>query len=417
MRKTLKPKDYFIRSFKLLPISAALVYAILAYTNDFSFNVRRLPIGDLSRSLVLTAAATQMFTNYTEVDWEKVSEMSQEAISISPLNSKALTLYGLSLEGRGDSAGGRQIISAAARMNTRDNIAHYWMALDRIAIQDWPAAIDQIDILLRVQPQLWPRFYEILLIIASTPSSLDALSEKLSEMPPWRAQFITYLTWQSERGLRVGTSIAARLRSRGSTFTKSEFGLLLTALIDANRPVEGYFLWLSSLSDLQMEQLEYLSNGRFEAGISGLPFDWQISDSSGFIADITNIGEEHALWIQLYRGRPDKWIVRKLLVLPAGTFEMKGDFRANRVKTYPGFAWTISCVGIDSRVIGETSPIEGTVPWSTFSFDFSVPQQNCSAQWLTLTVGEPDSDFEKANGGEAWFNNLSISQRDTPYIQ
>ena len=104
-------------------------------------------------------------------------------------------------EGDGDVAA---LYAIAARRAPRDVATRAWLAQHHLTRGDFPAALDQVDRLLRLSPRRAASVHPALVQLAQDPGFADALAYALRRDPPWRAGLLAAL-----RHPRTGNPIAA----------------------------------------------------------------------------------------------------------------------------------------------------------------------------------------------------------------
>jgi hypothetical protein len=100
--------------------------------------------------------------------------------------------------------------------------------------------------------------------------------------------------------------------------------------------------------------------------------------------------------------------VTELVVLSPGTYHLKGSYKSD-VASVRGLQWRIVCAGT-ANVIGESRPVTGSDPtWRKFDVAFTVPADNCPAQYVTLAL-DARSTSETFVSGSIWYDDLSITR-------
>jgi hypothetical protein len=177
----------------------------------------------------------------------------------------------------------------------------------------------------------------------------------------------------------------------------------------------AYYTWLQFLPEEQLSQAGHLFNGSFELEPSGAPFDWRFSQDTGATTKIASRPDDvakHALFMQFGPGRAEFHGVRQLLMLPPGSYILKGQYQLDLISPR-GLQWRISCVKA-TEPLAESVLYNGTAAeWTEFGVNFSVPEKNCPAQNLELVSGARSAS-EQFITGTAWFDDLVISSADPP---
>jgi hypothetical protein len=151
-------------------------------------------------------------------------------------------------------------------------------------------------------------------------------------------------------------------------------------------------------------------NGSFDEVLTNVPFDWSIAAVKGAKTEIAQEGGNRALRVTFANARVGYRHVRKLLVLPPGTYQLTGAQWAHELQNERGLAWRVRCAG-EKETIGESAALMRTVQRERFSLRFTVPV-NCAAQWLSLEL-LARTESEELVSGEAWYDDLAI-ERTSP---
>src|SRR5262249_31434709 len=121
---------------------------------------------------------------------------------------------------------------------------------------------------------------------------------------------------------------------------------------------------------------------------------------------------KHALLVDFAYGRANYvHDVRQLVMLTPGTYEFKGQYKGQLVGPR-GLKWRIVC---ESGPTLEESPmIIGMMPsWRTIAFTFTVPAQDCRAQYVKLDL-DARTASEQLVTGSMMFDGLLIPRVANP---
>jgi hypothetical protein len=331
----------------------------------------------------------------------------QSALRKDPLNARAFRILGQVAQGKEQ----RRFIEAAARRSLHERVAVYWMMRQSYENQDYAAALDYADILLRLRPGLLPYAMPILGKIAEDDRASANLQKLLAANPPWRPAFFHNLPGNILDAL-TPLKILLSLKDTSNPPSNADLGAYLGLLISKGFYDLAYYTWLQFLPAEQLAKVGLLFNGDFEVSPSGLPFDWAFVAGSGVAIEVAERPDEdgdHVLKLRFGPGRVSSLGVSQLVTLPPGTYRFKGRHNAD-VFSERGLLWRIGCKGTRTK-LGESSPVarEAVGGWQPFSFSFKVPDEGCPAQLVEL-VFDARSASEQFISGSIEYDNLQIER-------
>jgi hypothetical protein len=214
---------------------------------------------------------------------------------------------------------------------------------------------------------------------------------------------------------RTPLDILLALKNTPNPGTSEEIRIYLQFLIGRGFYDLAYYAWLQFLPTEQLNQVGLIVNGNFETPFSGMPFDWQFTKKPGVTIDVTarpaEEGGGHALLIEFGTGRVDFGGVSQLIILPPGSYEFRGKQKADIVSKM-GLRWHITCAGTPNQ-IGESQSVNGKdLEWKDFAFSLTVPETDCSVQYVRL-ASEARSASEQFISGSVWFDDFEIVRGPT----
>jgi hypothetical protein len=318
-----------------------------------------------------------------------------------------LLLAGLAQAAR-DLARADALVVAASRLRPADprvqlDVGNYW--LDRgepaLAIQHWSTAA-QADA--TFEAQVFSRLRGLL----GSPEGRAAMAELAADPPQWWHRFFAD-TARSTHDVALLRSLYALRRAATETpLTTSERRIYLERMRNEGRFEDAYLAWVNSLSDDQLGALGYLYNGGFDEELTGIGFDWQLSDEGGVRAARTavDVGGRVALVLR-FRGlrTPYAGLWQPLFLTP-GEYQFGGSVRGDGFYTAAGLRWVARCVAPEPMRLGESERLFGTEQWTSLRFSFQVPTDCVYQEVRLVSAGDPNLD--QTTDGELWFDDLFI---------
>ena len=378
---------------------------------------KTLPPGKTDRSQTPNAAPQLARQPVTEAERNEARAQAELALAGDPLNARALRILGQIADGTGDDTKAAQFMQAAADRSWSASGAIYWLILKSFEKGDYATALRYTDAFLRKRPQFMAQAMPVLVRIAENQdeNAVGALKALLAGNPPWRSSFFSNLHG-TMTDARTPLQLLLGAKETTSPPTIADLGGYLNFLVGRKFYELAYYTWLQFLPPEQLSRAGFLINGSFEVAPSGLPFDWVIfGGSSGVTTDITlrpELDGEHALYLEFGPGRADFRGVSQLLMLAPGTYELKGHYKGEIIGRR-GLQWSITCAGPARNPIGESRMFLGTArTWTDFLIPFTVPDADCRAQKLRLSL-TARSASERLVSGSIWYDKMEISRVET----
>ncbi len=273
------------------------------------------------------------------------------------------------------------------------------------------AAVYQLDMLLRLQPDLQPQLMPVIGQLAAIPAAHDPLILALGKNPPWRVHTIKSLFAQEKAGERYPLFVSRLTQSKGG-MPDSEQQAWLGALNQNKQWSLAYLSWAVNLPPEQQQELGNIFNGGFENEPLGSEFDWQFLTVPGASMDRSfreGVSGKKALRVQFGDRRVLFNHVKQTLVLPAGAYRFSGQGLTENLVTERGLVWNIECLGGGPN-LAISDPWQGNrQQWRRFSVEFEVPISNCEAQSLALQL-PARVPAEQQVSGTIWFDDLRVQK-------
>jgi hypothetical protein len=338
-------------------------------------------------------------------DLERAETLAARSVAAGFFEGRAMRVLGAVAERSGDQSRARALMLAAATAQPRDTSTQYWLALDAIARQDPTDAMARLDRVLRFEPAVMNELFPILGTFASNPVGARALVPFLSKAPGWRDPFFTQLIRQSS-DLTTVVRLGKLLTAAGSPLTETESHMLIDSLT-ARRD----WALLREITSSDPDD-GLIRDGGFTGDSAGLLRAWRIDKVKG--ADI-RLGPEtgndqSSLRLYFYDRRVAFRHVSQLLLLEPGRYELSGRARLNRLKGPQGLVWTVRCEAPAGPSVGSTDNFLGTHAWQPWRAEFTVPADDCGAQWLVLEIPARIA-AERQLDGDAAFDDLQIQPK------
>lgn len=345
------------------------------------------------------------------IDLPKVREWATAALMDEPLNAPALQILGQVADAGNDPADASIFMHAAAHLSLHETVAVYWLMARSADAKDYKSTIYYANAFMRVLPQLGQYVDPILARVAEDKAAAAMLERVLVDDPPWRDDFLQQLPL-NVHDERAPLDLLLALRTSPQPPSSEDVNRYLSFLVVHKLYALAYYTWLQFLPPEQLRNAGFLYNGNFAVAPSGSPFDWVISQGSGVAIDIEPLPDGsggHALVVNFEYGRVDFHSVTQLIMLAPGRYQFAGQYKGDLVGPR-GLRWRVSCAENPANPIAQTDMIAGrSSDWSGSELDFTIPNQNCRAQYLSLEL-DARMPSEQFVTGSMWFDDLRISR-------
>jgi hypothetical protein len=343
-------------------------------------------------------------------DPDAAERLAERTLYVNPLEERAWRALGLAAALRGDEERAATMMELAGARSRRDAPVQIWLFNRNLARENYEAALANADALLRSRPDLSSELAPFLVWFANEPETRRFLIGHLVTDPPWRSWFLGELSDRMGEPAIVFDVYSALLQE-GHPATDAELLPFLRRLLAKEQFELAHLVWLRFLDDEERSDLRYAYNGDFEAPITGLPFDWSISQIRGATAGVVDLSPErdHVLRVEFANSRIPFDHVAKLMPLPQGRYRLTGEEKATDLQNERGMVWRVSCAEGEKAILAETELLAGTTPWRDFAVEFAVPPSGCRAQWLRLVLAARTA-LEQQVGGEVFYDNVRIER-------
>ena len=337
-------------------------------------------------------------------------DVARAAIQAAPLDGRGYRqLAEQAVRERREADAAKFYVLAAAR-GPRDLPTQVWLTNRALSRGEYAAALAHMDLMLRIQPEMAPKLFPVLRVLAVSSPSQPALMAMLLARPPWRTEALADLSLRARDTASLFRLIDRLVHAPGG-LDERELSVWLDRLIQERQWGPAYLAWVNSLDPSARQHIGNVYNGGFEQEPSQLGFDWHFDRVPGARIDRTQVtGSEGqlALRVAFEDRRTPFHHVRELLALDPGHYRLQGRVRLDDLRSERGLVWTVSCAE-NSKALVDTDPMRGRRPWQDFTTEFDVPEQGCGGQWLTLRIPARIA-AEQLIGGVAWFDDMRVER-------
>jgi hypothetical protein len=323
-------------------------------------------------------------------DPEHAMAAARLAIAANPMDADAVALLGAGAMAAGDEAAARGAFTVAAELGWRNPATQlYWLGVG-LELQDYQAAADRLDALLRVGERS-PATEAALVYLEASSQGRAALAERLISAPPWRDGFAASTVAVSGVQLAHRIAVIRQASAAGRPIDCRAIAhptRVLFARGDADASAE---LWFGTCG-------REASDEGFAAVRYGIPFEWQARASGDMDvsfgpppAPLQGVGLRVAVQGDLPRA-----IASRAVRLKPGIYSVDAGVVDDRGRPSEAVRMALTCLG--SKPAGNA-----TGPYA-LPAHVEVPAASCTTQQLDLVV-----DPQRLGGtGAAWIGDFTI---------
>jgi hypothetical protein len=336
-------------------------------------------------------------------DTEAAMATARHLLAVEPGQGDAFAVLALAAAKRGD-ANADALAKIALQRAPRNRDLRTQEAARALRAGDLPAAMAQIDALLRLTPSRGKTLYPALAQQSADPAFAEALAATLSADPPWRRAFLNVLGSQGT-GVAVDRIYSA-LRRRGE-LPEAETTRWLDRMLADGRWGEAYAHWVGTLGPVQ--SIPLVRNGNFESELSGMGFGWRNTRAAGVFTDVAEgAGRNDSRGAHMhFIARPAaRGNLRQALLLAPGRYRLSLQARAEFLRSDQGLYWSIRCD--KGRTVAKLGPLEGSSEWREMTAEFEIPAEKCPGQWLELVNPAVRGSAQQVSG-DLWIDDVAIT--------
>ena len=400
-------------------------YGLLALSVWLAWEVLKAPVAARAPPSIgvrIAATSPEVLRRAAEAEFTagrpgNAEALAEESLVRAPFNARALRVRGLAAAEAGETEQADQLLTLAGNWSLRDDPAHAWLVEYRLRQGDYASSFAHADTLARRRTDIRPQIFSLFTTAAaSDPEALRAVANLLAAAPPWRGAYWSYLKG-ADQGDELLLSLAIALESSASPFTQRELSWLYQRWLGERR--------LAAIGALR-EQVrrpapaDLVLNGSFSGSSAEeiSPFGWKLGRSAGLTVEVVEDDRDSrnlALRAE-YDGFGSAAIAEQVLTLSPGPYVFSADYRIESDAARASLWWSLVCIDDRKQLAEARATGERATPgasWAAVRVDFTVPEQGCLVQRLSLTPRPADRRAPIA----AWFDDVDISGASNPKSQ
>ncbi len=308
---------------------------------------------------------------------EKANQLFKKALQIGPTELHALL----------------RRLQVALKNNDANEIA---LRTD-VILRRWPLHIDSV--------------FPVIATMIQNRNALPVITELISKNPPWRYQVIERLI-NSTSGLAFVQKTLLAQQAKKQPVNKRELDLTIKSLLKLGNFSQAHSMFILTLDEESREYLGYVFNSTFRQ-LNKVPvFGWNISSRPG--AEVAIIQNEDSLGgkglrVRFFDKPARLGNVHQIISLPTGAYKLTTQAGSSGLEIPKGLFWQVACTrGTQRGLLAKLNIESGTYKEKSISITFSVPDNGCPLQQLTLKTGINSDSWIDRYQGNVTFKHVTI---------
>ncbi|MDZ7283011.1 hypothetical protein N4G62_13340 [Sphingomonas sanguinis] len=314
------------------------------------------------------------------------ADMALEAVQGDPLNVRALSTLGLSLEQLGETVKATKLMRLAAALGWRDTPTLVWAFEDAARRDDVVRAIDIADALARRQA-VKPLTKQIFFASLGDARLRSALVARLARRPAWRATFFADVSESLPPSQAEGMELMLHeLAVTPAPPSADERLKYVGRLVSIGEYARARLYWAKAFS-INFDRLatvpfdsHFVRAAKNKTNDPQSPFEWQINPD---LDDTVSFVGGHALRVDA--GMPNGTVVTsQTLLLGPGNHRIDTHLASGRGSTAP-VGWMMMCLPSKQSLL---RTINGDRNDELSAVSIMIPVVDCKAQVLQLIAND-----------------------------
>lgn len=253
-----------------------------------------------------------------------------------------------------------------------------------------------------------PEAARVLAQIAAVPEGQALLRPYLPSAAEWLPQVLqASSSLKQPPGDMLPLVAAAEEKNALPDDTRRSY---MHVLKSAGQWLDAYGLWVAH----HKEFVPLLYNAGFDQPIEGDGFDWEFTpvprSRAGVLLEQEAVARRGLVLDMDFTGRGfPAPVLRQYLFLAPGTYRVRGEYAATRLRSEEGLAWSVRCTAGRKPVAGHSEALRDTGGvWKPLEFEFTVPADCGAVASLQL---DPVAAYEATTGlrGSVSFDAFSLT--------
>ena len=340
---------------------------------------------------------------YQQKAYDDAAFLARRSIAGAPFDVRAMYIVGMTEANAGNLARADDILTLAGNWSLRNDPTHAWLVEHRLRQGDLVSALAHADTLARRREEVQPTVFKLFsAAVRADPRALGPLTDLLDQSPPWRLAYL-YSLMDGPDGAALLGAVAVSLQQSKAPLSDDELSLIYGHWSREGRiPAIKAVRTRLNRPSVQLPVID----GDFSGPVVLAPLAWSYDQSAGISAEVNaddRRPDERALRVS-WDAYSSGVVVRQLLLLDPGVWSLGVEGRVEVASAEADLVWSILCLGPTGQKIAAAPP-PASDAWAQASVPFTVPQQDCTGQWLVLTTqpGERRGEYV------AWFDKVAIT--------
>ncbi len=403
----------------MLALSLIVFLAVLASaTSNFLTSVNpdlALSFNPLNTQARVNKLSTQLARKLNPAELAGLRMITTRGIELDPMDARLYSLLGVLDEQQGNNETAQQLYIHSLKLLPTEIQALTRRFVFNVNAKNYVDAVSHADIILRRWNSQWKLIKPYMAGLLQDKAAYQEALLRFSKNEYVKTRLIGALTNNVN-----STVIARRLvkdwHAQGVKNLRPIINNVTRKLINYNRHLSAYRLFLLTLNDAEMAEVGYIFNSNFNLKPSGSLFDWQLVTQAGISTQIRQFYSENAdgqTKSNVYEFRFLDAPIRlskilQHLVLPPSNFTLNLVYSSLNLKTGKPIKLQVGCRK-RGLLLASLSFEAGNTNKKKETLNFKVPATDCKILLLRIYNENIVESWKNRYSGSLLIHNITVS--------
>lgn len=297
-----------------------------------------------------------------------------------PLSAEVFHHAGLISSSKSEIDEAQNLFYAAQERNPRSSQTALQLLNTLLFLEDYEAALDELDLLYRLVPSKQAMFTPILNQLTFVPETFVLIQNKFNASPKWRTNYMKSLleepVYHSYASKLVRQAIVA---GQYDELIQKSLVKLVEASLEQGDIDSAILLWQNSPVYSEEDMLKDFEVGRVLKSVYPSPFGWTTIRSHYGKVVLNESGQ----LVVTYNGEKRARLLSRIFLLnPGQRYSLRTTLVKSDATAIGQFTWSLNCIEDVKNIV--KFPISSFDDEGAVKASFEVPLNQCDAQKLTM---------------------------------